>query len=132
MVKKWKEKFYKKNSIEIKTLNKSFWGKEIGSKMLIPSPKLIQDYINMSDPGQNLSVEVMRNDLAIENGADFSCPLTSGIFLRVVAEYNHELLSNQQKNICPFWRIIDPNSKLADKLSFGKDFIIMKRQEENI
>ena len=93
MVKKWKEKFYKKNSIEIKTLNKSFWGKEIGSKMLIPSPKLIQDYINMSDPGQNLSVEVMRNDLAIENGADFSCPLTSGIFLRVVAEYNHELLS---------------------------------------
>ena len=44
MVKKWKEKFYKNNSIEIKTLNKSFWGKEIGSKMLIPSPKLIQDY----------------------------------------------------------------------------------------
>ena len=113
-------------------MNKSFWGKEIGSKMLIPTPKLIQDYINMSDPGQNLSVEVMRNDLAIENGADFSCPLTSGIFLRVVAEYNHELLSKQQKNICPFWRIIDPNSKLADKLSFGKDFIIMKRQEENI
>ena len=28
------------------------------------------------------------------------------------------------EEICPFWRIIEPKSKLAEKLTFGKKFII--------
>jgi len=72
----------------------------------------------------------MRNDLAIEHSADFTCPMTTGIFLRIVAEYNYENLSQKRTEICPFWRIIDPNSKLSDRLSFDKKFIIDKRDNE--
>ena len=46
----------------------------------------------------------MRNDLAIEYGADFTCPMTTGIFLRIVAEYNYENLSKKGTEISPFWR----------------------------
>ena len=131
--KSWKEKFYVKSDHEIKTTQKSFWGFDSGSKMLIPSPTLIQSYINQSEVGQSLSVQTMRKDLAMEHGADFTCPMTTGIFLRIVAEYNyHKLENNNIQSICPFWRIIEPGSKLYEKLSFDNNFIIRKRTEEEI
>ena len=69
-------------------------------------------------------VETLRNDLAIEYGADFTCPMNTGIFLRIVAEYNFEKLNKKGTEISPFWRIIDPNSRLSDRLSFDKKIII--------
>lgn len=131
--KSWEEKFNKKPEFEIKKIDRSIWGFHAGSKMLIPSPKIIQDYINLSEVGCKLDVQIMRNDLAIELGADFTCPMTTGIFLRIVAEFNYEKLHrNEKKSICPFWRIIDPKSKLAKKLSFGEEIIIEKRAAEKI
>jgi len=130
MAKSWEEKFFSKKEFEIKTIQKDFWGHVAGSKMLIPTPLMIQEYINHIESGNISEVEIMRNDLAIEHGADFTCPMTTGIFLRIVAEYNYENLSQKGTEICPFWRIIDPNSKLSDKLSFDKKIIISKRSIE--
>ena len=130
MVKTWEEKFFTKKDFEIKTIQKSFWGHVAGSKMLIPTPLIIQEYIHHIEPGNISEVEIMRNDLAIEYGADFTCPMTTGIFLRIVAEYNYEKLSQKRTEICPFWRIIDPNSKLSDRLSFDKKSINNKRDNE--
>jgi len=130
MAKSWKEKFFSIKNFEIKTIQKNFWGHVAGSKMLIPTPLIIQEYINHIESGTISDVEIMRNDLAIEHGADFTCPMTTGIFLRIVAEYNYENLSQKRTEICPFWRIIDPNSKLSDRLSFDKKFIIDKRDNE--
>jgi hypothetical protein len=36
------------------------------------------------------------------------------------------------KSITPFWRVIEPNSTLAKKLSFGQDFLIAQRKKEKI
>lgn len=130
MAKSWEEKFFSKKNFEIKTIQKNFWGHIAGSKMLIPSPLMIQEYINHIESGNFSDVKIMRNDLAIQYGADFTCPMTTGIFLRIVAEYNYENLSQKGTEICPFWRIIDPSSKLSDKLSFDKNFIINKRDNE--
>ena len=130
MAKSWEAKFFSKKNFEIKTIQKDFWGHVAGSKMLIPTPFMIQEYINHIESGTISDVEIMRNDLAIEHGAAFTCPMTTGIFLRIVAEYNYENLSQKRTEICPFWRIIDPNSKLSDRLSFDKKFIIDKRDNE--
>lgn len=131
MAKSWREKFFSKKEFEIKTIQKDFWGHVAGSKMLIPTPLMIQEYINHIESGTISEVEIMRNDLAIEHGADFTCPMTTGIFLRIVAEYNYEKLCQNEIKICPFWRIIDPNSKLSDKLSFDKKIVIDKRSIES-
>jgi hypothetical protein len=34
--------------------------------------------------------------------------------------------------ITPFWRVIEPNSPLSKKLSFGQEFILQQRKAENI
>jgi hypothetical protein len=51
--------------------------------------------------------------------------------LRIVTEYNYERLDRKNNNEkYPFWRIIDPSSKLSEKLSFNKEFIMNKRDEK--
>ena len=129
-----KDKFEKRTNIEVKSITKSFWGNPNGSKMLIPSPNIIQKYIDQSEFGDKLDIKTMRKDLAVEYNADFTCPLTTGIFLKIVAEYNHEkFLENKEiENICPFWRIIEPKSNLAQKLNFDKMFIVRHRKVEKI
>ncbi|MEY2950627.1 MAG: hypothetical protein RLZZ248_1828 [Bacteroidota bacterium] len=83
---------------------KNFFQKRIaGSKMLIPTPLMIQEYINHSQLGSIIDIRTMRNDLAIENGADFTCPMTTGIFLRIVAEYNFEKVNLIGREFYQFW-----------------------------
>ncbi len=130
MAKSWEEKFISKKNFEIKSIQKDFWGHRAGSKMLIPTPLMIQEYINHIPLGSIIDIRTMRNDLAIEYGADFTCPMTTGIFLRIVAEYNYEQVNLKKTEMSPFWRVIDPNSKLSDRLTFDKNFIINKRNEE--
>jgi len=73
-----------------------------------------------------------RDRLAKGAGADFTCPLSSGIFLRIVAEDALESMHEGAAidEITPFWRAIEPESALAGKLSCGADFITRQRRRE--
>ncbi|MCC5928875.1 MAG: hypothetical protein JJU28_06490 [Cyclobacteriaceae bacterium] len=70
----------------------------------------------------------------MEHGADYTCPVTTGIFLRIVAEAAYEELQNgkNQEEIIPFWRVIDPKSALAKKLSFGQELLLEMREKEGL
>ena len=58
--------------------------------MLIPTPKLIDAYIRQIPEGKAVDSQTLRKDLALQNGAEVTCPLTTGIFLRIVAEAAQE------------------------------------------
>jgi hypothetical protein len=102
--------------------------------MYISTPQIIESYIKQIAKGKSVDTVTMRNDLAVENNAVFTCPLTTSIFLRIVAEAAHEQLEQgvALKNITPFWRMIESNSPLAKKLSFGQDFLKEQRKKEKI
>ena len=76
----------------------------------------------------------MRYDLAKEYQADKTCTVTTGIFLRVISEASYEEYdnSNDLNAITPFWRMVNPNSKLAGKLACGIDFIAKRQEQESI
>lgn len=61
-----------------------------------------------------------------------SRPLTTGIFLRIVAEAAWEQLQagKSRSEVAPFWRVIDPDSKAARKLPCGAEFIVRQRRIE--
>ena len=84
--------------------------------------------------GKKVNTQTIRKDLALANNAEYTCPVTTGIFLRVVAEANYEKFQqkNSLKGVTPFWRAIEPNSSLAKKLSFGQEFLIEQRKKEKI
>ena len=68
-------------------------------------------------------MKTMRKDIALAHNADVTCPVTTGIFLRIVAEFAYEQLKEGKTNITPFWRVVNPRSDLAKKLACGPTFI---------
>ena len=131
-MKSWKEKLNIDRSFVVKRLDKNFSDMKVGENMLIATPKIIDEYIKQIPKGIDINIKTLRNDLALTYNADTTCPVTTGIFLRIVSEAAYEDLLNGEKNITPFWRVVDHESKTASKLACGINFIKKRRSEENI
>jgi hypothetical protein len=132
--KSWLEKFNIDRQPVVEITDKTFADIPAGSKMLIATPRIVDAYIRQIPKGKHTSLQQMRKDLAAEYGAQYSCPITSGIFLRIVSELAYEQYQNGMplQKITPFWRMIDKNAPLAKKLGFGYDFVAEQRKKEGI
>lgn len=133
-MKTWQEKLHNGKSAQVKPLEKAFAGMPVGSLMYISTPSIIEGFIRQIPAGKSLQVAQLRDQLAKQNQAEFTCPLSTGIFLRIVAEAAYEALQagTREDAITPFWRVIEPSSKLALKLTFDPAFIELKRRQEQI
>ena len=102
--------------------------------MLIASPPIIDEYVKSIDYGKFVEPIKMRDDLAKQYQADKTCPVTTGIFLRIISEASYEEYDNgiDLDAITPFWRMVNPYTKLACKLACGIDFISERQMDENI
>ena len=131
--KTWLDKLNENKEPQIKRIEIDFADIPAGSNMFIATPKLIEQYIQEVGFGKRIDTKTLRKDLALENNADCTCPVTTGIFLRIVAEANYEKLQQGQsvEEITPFWRVIEPNSSLAKKLTFGQEFLIQQIEKES-
>ena len=132
--KSWSEKFDCEKSFKIKILDKKIADMPEGSVMLIASPPLIDGALRAIPYGKSMDTKTLRRDLAVAHGAEVTCPLTTGIFLRIVAEAALEKRAKgaAMAEITPFWRVIHPKSPLAGKLSCGRAFVAAQRKSEGI
>ena len=130
--KSWAEKLSGAKPHEVKPAPCDMAGMKAGEIMLIPSPLLIDAYVRAIPPGTTVDVRAMRRQLAADNGAEVTCPITTGIHLRVVAEAAHEAMmaGAAPHDVAPFWRVIDPGTPLAKKLSFDAAVIAERRARE--
>ena len=134
MKKTWLDKLNETKEPKIKRIDIDFADIPAGSNMLIATPKIIDKYIQEIGVGKRIDTKTLRKDLAIAHNADYTCPVTAGIFLRIVAEANYEKLQQGKhvKEITPFWRVIEPKSVLAKKLTFGQDFLLQQIEKERV
>jgi hypothetical protein len=119
----WRKRFGAAKPPHVVTLETTFAGVKAGSKMLISSPGDIAAYIASIPRWETRTVARLRTDLAKRAKADAMCPVTAAIYLRVVAEVALQDMADGKPidRIVPFWRVIAPDSKIADKLSCGPD-----------
>ncbi|MGJ8663614.1 MAG: hypothetical protein ACSHWU_08185 [Marinicella sp.] len=131
-MKSWTEKLQAKKQPIKKHIDKAFAGMPAGCLMYISTPQEIDAYVRGIKQGELITPTQMRADLASRNGADHTCPVTTGIFLRIVAEAAFEELNNNQRTseITPFWRVVEPGSPLSKKLTCGSQFIEDLRSTE--
>jgi len=87
--------------------------------MLIPTPKLVDAVIRKVPRGKIITVGTIRKKLAAEHGADVTCPLTTGIFIRIAAEAAEEARAQGVKRITPYWRVVRDNGELNPKFPGG-------------
>jgi hypothetical protein len=125
--KTWLEKMNLEMRSEVKLLEKPFGGFPVGAKLLIPTPSMVKEYIFSIPRGKSRTTKEMRADLASRNGADTTCPLCAGIFLRIVAEAAHE--SGEE---VPVWRVIDAKSPTKKRLSFDVSELDARRAAEGL
>lgn len=131
--KTWLDKLNENKEPQIKRIEIDFADIRAGSNMLIATPQLIDQYIQEIGFGKRIDTKTLRKDLALEHNADYTCPVTTGLFLRIVAEANYEKLQQGKSvaEITPFWRVIEPNSTLAKKLTFGQAFLLQQIDNES-
>jgi hypothetical protein len=129
--KTWKEKMATKPPHHV-VLEKDFAGVKSGSKLHISSPLEIADELRKIPRGETLSLQQFRKNIARKQACDATCPVSTSLFLRIVAEHAWEEFSiqNNLKDLAPFWRVIEPGSPLAKKLSFDSAWIALQREIE--
>ena len=82
--KTWAEKMNPKATFKVEKTDKDFADVPAGSKLLIATPAIVDEYVKNIPEGTATSLQQMRKDLAAEFHADYTCPVTSGIFVRIV------------------------------------------------
>lgn len=132
--KSWIEKRNTGKEPVIERIDGDFADIRSGETMLIATPAVVDDYIRQISRGRQTTLQQMRKDLAAAFHADKTCPVTAGIFLRIVAEAAWEEYQQGKalRSITPFWRIMDEKSPTAKKLSFGTDWLMAQRKKEGL
>lgn len=116
---KWSLKMDKPSAPEVK-MGPDPWNERYGgSQMVIPTPRLIEKLLYQIPKGKVWTTSQLREHIAFECNADYACPMTSGIFLRICAEYAEELKAEGQLKIPPYWRIVRDDGSFIEKFPGG-------------
>lgn len=96
------------------------WEKRFGGRrVLVATPLLVDRLIRKVRTGKLITITQIRGRLAKDFNADSTCPLTTGIFVRISAEAAEEDKKSGSKKITPYWRVIRDNGSLNEKLPGG-------------
>lgn len=114
---------------QVKTLTESKGSNYPPGRMLVASPLSVQDELTKVPPGRVITAPVLRARLARRFGADYTCPITSGIFLRIVAE---AALEEARDREVPVWRVVAENGALLDTLPGGAARQAERLQDEGV
>jgi hypothetical protein len=115
-----REKLLSKTQREIVNVPPEAISKLGGRTMLIARPLDIEELVFTIPKGKLATMAVLRAKLARDFGAETTCPLTTGIFLRLVAEAAEEDRAAGKTRIAPYWRVIKNDGALNEKFPGGE------------
>jgi alkylated DNA nucleotide flippase Atl1 len=115
--KSWRDKFENPGKGLPKVVSgPSEWVKRFGGrKVLIATPLLVDEVLQKIPKGRLITIKQIREKLAKDFKAEACCPLTTGIFLRIVSEVSEEDKKSGKKRITPYRRVVRENGSLIDK-----------------
>ena len=87
--------------------------------ILIPRGLDVDAAIRRVKAGRLITQSRIRERLALEAGCDQTCPITTGIFVRIAAEAAVEDELSGKRRITPFWRVVRDDGSLNEKLPGG-------------
>ncbi|MCL5286824.1 MAG: MGMT family protein [Acidobacteria bacterium] len=98
----------------------SKWQKRFGTgTMVIAHPLDVDALFRTIRPGKLAAQTQLRERLARKYHADHTCPLTTGIFVCIVAEVAEEDRRAGKSRITPYWRVVREDGSLNEKFPGG-------------
>jgi alkylated DNA nucleotide flippase Atl1 len=123
----WREKMHNPNLPKVVEIPPNMQKRLGAGTMLVPSPKEVDACIRTVHKGSVTTVTQIRKFLAGKYSVDATCPLTTGIFIRIAAEAAEEDASKGKTRITPYWRVVKDDGSLNPKFPGG-----VERQAEKL
>ncbi len=86
-----------------------------GDRMYFAPPLAYDNVMRLVPFGKLLTVSAIRDYFARQNGADFTDPITAGIFVSIAAWASYQ----RETDATPYWRVLKANGELNPKYPGG-------------
>jgi hypothetical protein len=115
----WTAKVHANPEPEVRPMPKARIGLKKGDLCLLPSARLVDDFIRAIPKGKSMSLLELRATLARRHKAAGTCPVYLGYHLRTVAEAACEARDRGDvlRSITPVWRVLDAKALTLKKLA---------------
>ena len=129
----WAERLAASDGVDIRPVPEGRRGMTPGKLMLYPSARMIHDAIREVPEGVTITPKELRALLADRYEAEYTCPVTTTMMLRIVAEASNEARDNGAaiEEIAPSWRVLDAKASALRKLTFDPGWILEERARES-
>jgi hypothetical protein len=128
----WAIKLAKPRNTKRVLINAPFAGIPAGSMLFVGTPDIVASYVKKIPRGETRTIERMRREIARNNDCDAMCPVSTAIFLRMVAEgaWDELQAGKAPDKVVPFWRAIEAGSAIAKKLRADSAWLTHQRAIE--
>jgi len=120
MKKSWREKLAEDKGLpvvqEVTEKMSKRWGT---GNFVIPAPLEVDEVMRKVRKGKLTTINEIRELLAKKHDADFTCPITTGIFAWIAANAAEESAAEGKKRITPYWRTLKKGGELNPKYPGG-------------
>ncbi len=118
--KSWREKLADSKDlpkvVEIDEKMSKRWGT---GTVVIPAPVEVDEIMRSVPEGKLITINEIREILAVRHGATIGCPMTTGIFAWVAAHAANEDKEDGAEEITPYWRTLKSKGELNPKYPSG-------------
>ena len=129
----WAERLAASDGVDIRPVPEGRRGMMPGKSMLYPSARMVQEAIRGVPEGQTITPKELRASLADRYNAEYTCPVTTTMMLRIVAEAANEARQGGEapQEVAPVWRVLDAKASAMRKLTFDPAWILEERARES-
>jgi alkylated DNA nucleotide flippase Atl1 len=96
-----------------------FPGWKDANSMVVSTPLEVDSIVRKVPDGRLVTLNEVRGYLARQYGTDMACPVSTAIFLNIVAEAAEEMRAQGETNLAPYWRVLKSDGKLNEKYPGG-------------
>ena len=130
----WAERLAASNDIDIRPVPEGRRGMTPGKLMLYPSAWMVNDAIRAIPEGDSVTPKELRARLARQYDVTYTCPVTTTMMLRVVAEAANEARANGAPlaEVTPVWRVLNRSASALRQLTFEPGWVADAREREGL
>ena len=96
-------------------------GAKPGDSVVLAPPLEVDAIMKEVPQGKLITLNEICRKLAADHGTDYSCTLTTGIFVMTAANAAQESRSEGMKSITPYWRTLKMDGFLNEKFPGGAE-----------
>jgi len=120
MKKSWREKLADDKGLPKVCEVRAGRGIRVGEgRMVIAAPREVDALMRQVPKGRVATINELRAALAKKHEADFTCPITTGIFSWIAAYAAAENEAEGKKRITPYWRTLKMGGEVNPKYPGG-------------